>query len=50
MLLESEGLVDRTMPEAATSMAKVVVSTVGMRAATPGLDWVMPYDSGQGVD
>lgn len=47
MLLESEGLVDRPTPEAAMAIAEVVASTVGMRAATPGLDWVRAEESGR---
>ncbi|QKK08593.1 MAG: hypothetical protein HND58_10750 [Planctomycetota bacterium] len=40
MLVEAEGLVDAEPAEAAAALASVIASTAGMRAATPGVDWV----------
>jgi hypothetical protein len=40
LLVEAEGLVDAQPREAAGELASVIAATAGMRAATPGVDWV----------
>jgi hypothetical protein len=40
MLIESEGLTDASALDAARQLAEKTASCAGLRAATPGLDWV----------
>jgi len=40
LLVEADGIVDAKPEEVATRLASAIASTSGMRAATPGVDWV----------
>ncbi len=47
LLVEAEGLVDAQPGVAAGELASVIAATAGMRAATPGVDWVERDDAGR---
>ena len=40
VLLESEGLIDTPPLKASAQLADRIASVAGLRAATPGLDWI----------
>ncbi len=46
ILVESEGLTDTPALEAAPQLADKISSSAGLRAATPGIDWVRVSGSG----
>lgn len=46
VLVESEGLTDAAAAEAAKQLADKVASAAGLRAATPGVDWVRVSGNG----
>lgn len=47
MLVESEGLTDTSVLVASERLAERIASVAGLRAATPGLDWVRVSNSGK---
>lgn len=46
MLVESEALIDTPPTEAVQQLADKIASSVGLRAATPGVDWVRASSNG----
>jgi hypothetical protein len=47
MLVESEGLIDPSSAAASAPLADRIASVAGLRAATPGLDWIRVSSTGK---